>query len=78
MHKQAKKANIPTYLVVDAGRTQIEPGSKTVWGIGPAPAELIDQITGKLKLITKALTLKKKNFQRIYLHFKLTGVSMKC
>lgn len=39
------------YLVVDAGRTQIEAGSKTVLGIGPAPVELIDTVTKHLKLL---------------------------
>ncbi|CAI2383079.1 unnamed protein product [Moneuplotes crassus] len=51
IHKQAKKSNLPTYLVTDAGRTQIAAGSKTVVGIGPAPSELIDKITGDLKLL---------------------------
>ena len=37
---------IPTYFVVDAGRTQIPEGSKTVLGIGPAPESLIDSVTG--------------------------------
>lgn len=51
VYKQAKKAKLPCYWVTDAGRTQIAAGSKTVVGIGPAPAELIDQITGGLKLL---------------------------
>ena len=39
------------YLVVDAGRTQIEAGSKTILGIGPAPTDLIDKVTKHLKLL---------------------------
>ncbi|CAF1543725.1 unnamed protein product, partial [Rotaria sordida] len=39
-----------TCLIRDAGRTQIEPGSKTVLGIGPAPSKLINEITRHLKL----------------------------
>ncbi len=31
----ATAANIPSYIVLDAGRTQVEPGSKTVLAIGP-------------------------------------------
>lgn len=42
---------INTYLVEDAGHTQIKAGSKTVLGIGPAFAEEIDPITQHLKLL---------------------------
>uniref|UniRef100_A0A8C5Y079 Peptidyl-tRNA hydrolase 2, mitochondrial n=1 Tax=Microcebus murinus TaxID=30608 RepID=A0A8C5Y079_MICMU len=35
-------------LIQDAG--QIAPGSRTVLGIGPGPADLIDKVTGHLKL----------------------------
>ena len=38
-------------VIADAGRTQIEAGSHTVLGIGPAPKSVIDQVTGKLKLL---------------------------
>ena len=51
VYRQVRKAHLPCYLVVDAGRTQIAAHSKTVLGIGPAPAELINPITGQLKLL---------------------------
>jgi peptidyl-tRNA hydrolase len=35
IYKKAKDAKLPCHLVVDAGRTEIEPGSKTVVAIGP-------------------------------------------
>lgn len=35
LQEEALKAGLNTYLVADAGRTQIAPGSKTVLGIGP-------------------------------------------
>lgn len=49
--QQARKANLPYYLVADAGRTQIAAGSITVCAVGPAPASQIDKFTGHLKLL---------------------------
>ena len=48
--KVAEK-QIPHYLVADAGLTQIKEGSLTVLGIGPAPAKLLAELTGHLKLL---------------------------
>jgi len=48
--KQAKAAGLLSNVVQDAGHTQIAPGSRTVCGVGPGPAKLIDQVTGHLKL----------------------------
>ena len=41
------EAGLPCYIVEDAGHTQVAPGSRTVLGIGPAPADAIDAITGR-------------------------------
>ena len=38
------------YLVEDAGRTQVAPGSRTVLAVGPAPVKVLDPITKHLKL----------------------------
>ncbi|XP_074528467.1 peptidyl-tRNA hydrolase 2, mitochondrial [Halichoeres trimaculatus] len=46
----AKEVGLPVSLIQDAGRTQIAPGSRTVLGIGPGPADLVDEVTGDLKL----------------------------
>ncbi|XP_004643092.1 peptidyl-tRNA hydrolase 2, mitochondrial isoform X2 [Octodon degus] len=46
----AKMLGLTVSLIQDAGRTQIEPGSQTVLGIGPGPTDLIDKVTGHLKL----------------------------
>ncbi|KAK2828825.1 hypothetical protein Q5P01_019859 [Channa striata] len=46
----AKEVGLPVSLIQDAGRTQIAPGSRTVLGVGPGPAKLIDIVTGDLKL----------------------------
>jgi len=51
LQKQAKELSIVTGLVCDAGHTQVAPGTYTVLGIGPAPIEEINKITGKLKLL---------------------------
>ncbi|KAL1952192.1 hypothetical protein VTO73DRAFT_1341 [Trametes versicolor] len=47
----AKSLNLAARSIVDAGRTQIAAGSRTVLGIGPAPVELINKVTGKLRLL---------------------------
>jgi len=46
----ADTQDINNSMVCDAGRTQIEPGTFTCLGIGPAPAYVLDKITGELKM----------------------------
>ena len=48
---KAIEKGIPVYLVEDAGRTQIAPGSKTVLGLGPAPVAVFEGISNHLKLM---------------------------
>ena len=43
--------NLPWSEVTDAGHTQIAPGTTTCISIGPAPENLIDKVTGDLKLL---------------------------
>eukprot|EP00002_Diphylleia_rotans_P022539 TRINITY_DN4413_c0_g1_i3.p1 TRINITY_DN4413_c0_g1~~TRINITY_DN4413_c0_g1_i3.p1 ORF type:complete len:222 (+),score=68.58 TRINITY_DN4413_c0_g1_i3:44-709(+) len=47
---KAQELDIPFYLVRDAGRTQIAAGSATVLAVGPAPASVVDQVTGNFRL----------------------------
>ncbi|XP_041882339.1 peptidyl-tRNA hydrolase 2, mitochondrial [Corvus kubaryi] len=47
---EAKRLGLTVSLIQDAGRTQIAPGSRTVLGIGPGPADVIDKVSGHLKL----------------------------
>jgi len=51
LFKLAKKENLPSEIIYDAGLTQIKPGSVTALGIGPADNKKIDKITEKLKLL---------------------------
>ena len=46
-HAAALEAGLPSTVIEDAGRTEVEPGTKTVCAIGPAPDHLIDELTGK-------------------------------
>ncbi|MDD4300021.1 MAG: peptidyl-tRNA hydrolase Pth2 [Methanomicrobium sp.] len=47
----AEMAGISTALITDAGMTEIEPGTITALGVGPAKSEDLDKITGSLALL---------------------------
>ncbi|CAP70416.1 uncharacterized protein PODANS_3_4950 [Podospora anserina S mat+] len=47
----ARSLGITAEVIADAGRTQIESGSLTVLGVGPAPKSEVDGVTGGLKLL---------------------------
>ena len=47
---EAEGLGMVACIIHDAGRTQVERGSPTVLGIGPAPSSTIDLVTGNLKL----------------------------
>jgi len=51
LENQAKELSLPCSLIIDRGLTEIPPGTITCLGIGPAPAEKIDRITGNLTLL---------------------------
>lgn len=51
LEAKARANGLNTYLVADAGRTQIEAGSITVCAIGPGNSAEIDQVTGHLRLM---------------------------
>jgi PTH2 family peptidyl-tRNA hydrolase len=51
LEEKAKSMEIPCFYIEDYGRTQIKAGSKTVLAIGPAPNDILDKITGHLKLL---------------------------
>ena len=49
--RDAAASGLPLFVVQDAGRTEVAPGSRTVLAVGPAPASRVDQVTGRLKLL---------------------------
>ena len=51
LKKLAAQKNISHYLVIDAGRTQIPTSTVTVLALGPDEDEIIDEVTGDLKLL---------------------------
>jgi len=50
LQNKAKKEGLASVIIYDAGRTQIESGTATVLGIGPGPSDIVDKVTGHLKL----------------------------
>jgi PTH2 family peptidyl-tRNA hydrolase len=50
LKKVATQRGLVNSIIADAGRTQIAAGSRTVLGIGPGPARIIDEVSGHLKL----------------------------
>jgi PTH2 family peptidyl-tRNA hydrolase len=51
LEKQAKEFALPCALIVDRGLTEIPPNTVTCLGIGPAPGERVDKLTGRLPLL---------------------------
>ncbi len=50
LEREAVRRNLPAALITDAGRTELEPGTVTTLGIGPASEADIDSVTGHLPL----------------------------
>lgn len=51
LHSMAKRLDLPTALVKDAGLTQVKPGTSTAVAIGPCSEADADKLTGGLKLL---------------------------
>jgi PTH2 family peptidyl-tRNA hydrolase len=51
LKEKAENLKIAANIIEDAGHTEIPVGTKTVLGIGPAPSNIIDQVTGDLPLL---------------------------
>jgi len=51
LKREAGKMRLPFALIYDRGLTQLPPDTLTCLGIGPAPDDEVDKITGKLPLL---------------------------
>ncbi len=51
LEEAADQLGLPHALIIDRGLTQVPEGTITCLGIGPAPNDIIDRLTGKLKLL---------------------------
>jgi PTH2 family peptidyl-tRNA hydrolase len=51
LEKESNESGLPNALIVDRGLTEIQPGTVTCLGIGPAPSAEVNKITGRLTLL---------------------------
>ena len=51
LSRKARQLHLPSVTITDRGLTQVEPGTVTCLGIGPAPSSLVDPLTRSLTLL---------------------------
>jgi len=51
LRDKAEELKMASHIITDAGHTEIPAGTITVLGIGPAPENIMDQVTGNLETL---------------------------
>lgn len=51
LYSKLQTMDITTYMVKDAGKTELEPGTLTALGVGPGKESEIDSVTAELELV---------------------------
>ena len=51
LKERARRSDIVFNVVTDAGRTEVDPGTITCIGLGPDKEDVLDELTGSLKLV---------------------------
>jgi PTH2 family peptidyl-tRNA hydrolase len=51
LEEEARKLDLISVKITDAGHTEVPPGSVTCLAVGPDRADLVDRVTGKLPLL---------------------------
>ena len=51
LRDKAEELKMTAHIITDAGHTEIPAGTITVLGIGPAPENIMDQVTGNLETL---------------------------
>ena len=51
LEEKARRLGLPNVLIIDRGLTQLPPNTPTALGMGPTEADIIDKISGNLKLL---------------------------
>jgi peptidyl-tRNA hydrolase, PTH2 family len=49
--ERARAAGVPAVVIRDAGRTQVEAGTRTVAAVGPGREDAVNDIVGTLRLL---------------------------